>query len=238
MTTAGDIVTDSLKKAGILGVGKTALAEDMTDGFNDLNDMLAQWQRKRWLVWHLVDYSVVSTGSQSYTVGIGGDFNVTRPDKLEAAYLRQIQSIGNQVDYILEIIEAREDYSAIPLKSLVAFTGRCFYDSAYPMGSVYPYPIPNASIYELHIVIKEQLGQFANLAQVIALPLEYYAALKWNLAARLRISYRMPVDAGIVAMAKDALNVIRTANTQIPRLKMPGALRNRGVYNIYSDTVY
>ncbi len=238
MTTAGDVVTDSLKKAGILGVGKTALAEDMNDGFNDLNDMLAQWQRKRWLVWHLRDYAVTSTGAQSYTVGIGGDFNITRPDKLEAAYLRQIVTTGLPVDYILEIIEAREDYSAIPLKSMVAFTGRIFYDSAYPMGAVYPYPIPNSGIYELHIIVKEQLGEFSNLAQVISLPPEYNAALKWNLAARLRISYRLPVDAGIVAMAKDSLNVIRTANTQIARLKMPGALRNRGVYNIYSDSIY
>lgn len=238
MTTPQDIVTDALKKAGILGVGQTALAEDIEDGFNDLNDMIAQWQRKRWLVPYLEDHSVVSTGAQSYTVGIGGNFNITRPDKLEAAYLRQIQTTGQPVDYILEIIEARENYSAIPLKSLVAFTGRIFYDSAYPMGSVYPYPIPNASIYEIHIVVKTQLGQFTSLAQTISLPLEYNAAFKWNLSARMRVSYRLPVDAGIVAMAKDSLNVIRMANTQIPRLRMPGALRNRGVYNIYSDTIY
>ncbi len=237
MTTAGDLVTDSLKKAGIVGIGQTPLAEDINDGFKDLNRMMAQWQRKRWLVYCLVDTAKVSTGAQSYTVGLGQDFNIVRPDKLEAAYLRQIVTTGQPVDTPLEIIEAREDYSAIPLKTLMAFPGRIFYDSGYPIGRVYPYPIPNPNIYEVHILTKQQLGQFANLAQVVNLPLEYEAAIEWNLSARLRVSYRMPVDAGIVAMAKDALNVIRMANTQIPRLRMPGALRNRGVYNNYSDTV-
>jgi hypothetical protein len=37
-------------------------------------------------------------------------------------------------------------------------------------------------------------------------------------------------------LAKDSLNVIRGANTQIPRLRMPNALRQPGSrYNIFND---
>src|ERR1700722_5997638 len=85
-----DIVTQALKKAGVLGVGQTPLAEDTNDAFYDLNDMIAQWARKRWLMWHLLDVPLVSTGAMSYTVGIGGNFNTPRPDRLEAAFFRQI----------------------------------------------------------------------------------------------------------------------------------------------------
>ncbi len=37
-----------------------------------MNMMLAQWQRKRWLVYSLDDVSFAPTGAASYTVGVGG----------------------------------------------------------------------------------------------------------------------------------------------------------------------
>jgi hypothetical protein len=111
-----------------------------------------------------------------------------------------------------------------------------FYDSAYPLGVVYPWPVPQASIYQIHLTLKADLPQFTALAQTINLPEEYRAALHYNLCARLRPAYQLPPDPSIVALAKDALNVIRGANTQIPRLRMPASLRrNGGRYNILSD---
>lgn len=240
MTTPNDIIQQALRKSGVLGIGQSASAEDTNDAFLDLNDMLSQWQRKRWLIWHLVDYSVVSTGASTYTVGPGGDINVsTRPDRLEAAYFRQItQSQPNQIDYPLEIIESYETYSRIAIKKLTSFPQYIFYDSAYPTGVLHPYPVLQPTIYELHILLKEQLNQFTSLGQVISLPLEYIAAIKWNLAVRLRPSYQLPPDESIVQLALESLNVIRGANAQIPRLTMPIELVRGGLYNIYSDQTY
>ena len=237
MTTPSDIIIQALKKSGIIGVGQSAAAEDMNDAFQDLNDMIAQWARKRWLIWHLVEVSVISTGHQAYSIGPGGDFDVaSRPDRLEAAFLRQVvQSQPSRVDYPLQLIQARETYNQIALKTLSSFPMYVFYDSAYPMGYVYAWPVPQASIYSLHLTIKAQLSQFTSLAQDIVMPPEYIAALKWNLAIRLAVSYKIPVDAGMVALAKDSLNVIRNANTQIPLLDMPPELVRRTIYNIYSD---
>lgn len=240
-TTPLDIITQALKKAGILGVGQIALAEDTNDAYSDLQDMLGQWQRKRWLIWHLVDYAFTSTGAQSYTVGPGGNFNISpRPDRIESAFFRQlINSTPNQVDYPLSIIEAREDYNLIALKQLSSFPQYLFYDSAFPTGVAYPWPIPSASLYSIHLTVKETLAQFTSLAQTISLPLEYFAALKFNLAVRLRQAYQLPADVVLVGLAKDALNVIRNANLQIPRLQIPKELiRPGGVYNIFSDQFY
>lgn len=238
MTTAGDIVNLALKAAGVLGVGQTALAEDSNDALTLMNQMIYQWRRKRWLIYHLVDTSFTCTGAQSYTVGAGGNFNITRPDRIEAAYFRQlIPSSPNQVDYPLQILESREDYSRISLKMLGSFPSFIWYDAAYPLGSVYPWPLPS-SLYELHILTKDTLSSFANLATSIAIPEEYHAALLWNLAARLAPMYQKSPDPSVIALAKDSLNLIRTANAQIPRLTMPLSLVRRGIYNIYSDRVY
>lgn len=240
MTTPADIINLALKDSGVLGVGQTALAEDTNDAFTRLNYMLGSWQRKRWLIWHLVDYSKVSTGAQSYTVGPSGDIDINpRPDRLESAFFRQItQSQPSQVDYPLEIIESYETYSRIALKQLVNFPQYIFYDSAFPQGVIHNYPVIQANLYELHIQVKETLNQFTSLGQTINLPLEYMSAIHYNLCSRLRPAYQMPPDPSITALALESLNVIRGANTQIPRLTMPLELVRNGLYNIYSDQTY
>lgn len=240
-TTPLKIINAALKKALVLGVGQTSLAEDVNDAFDDLNDMLAQWQRKRWLVYHLVDYEHVGTGALFYTVGPGQDFDINpRPDKIESAFFRQlVTSNPYQVDYPLSIIEAREDYNLIALKQLQSFPQYVFYDSGFPVAKVYPWPLIQSDIYSLHITVKATLGQFTDLAQVIELPLEYFAALKFNLAVRLKQAYGLGSDPVLIGLAKDALNVIRNANLQIPRLQVPKELiRPSGIYNCFSDTMY
>jgi len=237
MTTARDIVMMSLRVSGIIGVGQDPLAEDTNTAFTMLNMMIAQWARKRWVIWHLKDVSKVSTGAQSYTVGTGGDFNTPRPDKIEGAYFRQLTGYPNQVDFPLELIEAREDYSRISLKTLASFGQYVFYDSAYPLGSLYVWPIPSASIYEIHILVKEPLVAFADLDTAVAFPPEYEEPLYWNLAMRLRPAYQMPADPQVLMAAKASLNTIRVANSQIGRLTMPKALQRGVNYNIHSDRV-
>jgi hypothetical protein len=241
MATPRDICVSALKKAGVLGVGQDASAEDINDTFADLQDMVAQWQHKRWLIWHLVDLSIVSTGAQSYTIGPGGDIPFpVRPDRIEAAFLRQlVMSQPNQVDYPLEILFSREDYNLIRLKQLQSFPESLFYDSAYPLGVIYPYPIACASIYSIHVSVKELLSQFTSLSQVVNIPLEYFAALKYNLAIRVHASYPgLPEIPTVIGLAKDALEVIRMANTQIPRLAMPAQLIRPSIYNVFSDTSF
>ena len=234
ITTPNDLIALALRDGGIVGVGQTAKAEDMNDALNRLNAMIAQWRRKRWLVYRLVSTSKVSTGATSYTVAVGGDFNVARPDKLESAFLR-MENVSPKVDYPLQILQAREDYNQIRVKGLTAFPSHVFYDPAYPTGVLYPWPVPSATIYSVHISTKEALAAFASLAASINLPEEYHAALLYNLAVRLRIAYRLPADEGLIGLAKDALNVIRESNTQIAQLRMPGPLKRGGGYDVYSD---
>lgn len=237
ITTANDLISLALKDAGIVGVGQPPLNEDSNDAFDRLNMMIAQWRRKRWLVWHLIDLSFVSTGAQSYTIGPAGNFVTSVvPDRLEAAFFRQINIAGNPPDYPLSILESREDYNLITLKTLQAFPQYIFYDHTNETnGTIYPWPIPQASLYELHVTIKDVLLQFPTINTAINLPEEYKAALFYNLIVRLRVAYQLPPDPEVNALAKDALNAIRGANAKIPRLQMPGELVRHAHYDIYSD---
>lgn len=236
VTTPNDLLTLALKDGGIVGVGQTPKAEDMNDAFDRLNMMIAQWRRKRWLVYRLVSTSKVSTGASSYTVGTGGDFNIARPDRIEDAFLRLLNTGGaNPVDYPLRVLQSREDYNQIATKSLNAWPEFVFYDPTLPNGTLYPWPIAAASIYEIHISTKVDLPAFTSLAQQITLPEEYKAGILYNMAVRLRAAYRLPPDETLNGLAKDALNVIRGANTAIAQLRMPMALSRGPGYDVYSD---
>jgi hypothetical protein len=238
--TAQDLISFSMRAVGVLSVGQTLAAEDNADALSALNGLVGQWNRKRWLIWHLLDIYLPTTGNESYTIGPGGQFNVPRPDRLEAAFFRQyVSGPANQVDYPLEILESREDYNEVVLKSLVSWPTYIFYDASVPLGYVYPWPVPQASIYELHLTVKDVLVQFVSFTQVITLPPEYVEALWTNLALRLAAIYPgAEVTPALDGLAKASLATIRGANAQIPLLNLPGGLGRGSLYNIYSDRVY
>lgn len=240
MTTGSDIVTQALKKAGILGSGRVASAEESNDALADLNDMLAEWNTQRWLIWNELDLGVVSNGgSAPYTVGPNGTFNVARrPDRIEAAYLRQLVASGLKVDTPIEIVPSHEEYSRISLKSLTSFPLYCFLDSAWPLANLYIYPWPQANIYETHIVLKNVMPVITLVSDMSTMPDHYVAAMKFNLAKRLRQAYGKGIqpDPELNGLARASLEVVKNSNTQIPELVMPRSLiiQSSG-YNILSD---
>jgi hypothetical protein len=173
MTTARDFITLALREAGISGVGQTPLAEDINDCFTLLHRMLAQWQKKRWMVPYLYEVVALGNNQKSNPIGPGQYYNSLRPDKIQAAYFKQLvpndfgasfgPSFGpgspgsNQVSFRLDPIWSYEDYALIQLKELGSWPLRFFYDGKYPYGNVYIWPIPS-SIYEIHLIVKGAIG--------------------------------------------------------------------------------
>jgi hypothetical protein len=243
--TVGDLMTNALQDAGVVGIDESIETPMLTRAFRQANWLLAQWARKRWLVYRIADYSFVSNGSLSYPVGnigagvVGINMN-PRPDRIEYAFLRFLnQPVGASlfVDIPLDIIQSHEDYSRIPVKNVGTLAWRIFYDPKWPVGLLFPWPVPQASLYEIHVGFKVVLPRFTGLTQVINFPPEYEPALNFSLAKRLRWSYQMPADPVTSALARDALNVIRDANAAVGVLRMPEFLRNRHrAYDVYGDS--
>lgn len=252
-TTIGDLARQALRECGAFGLGQSPTHDDVNEAWARIQWMLQQWERKRWMVYHLVNLPLVSTGATSYTIGPGGQFNTgtnsVRPERIESAFVRQIQTgsggpqdLLNEIDYTLEILQSREDYDKITLKNLQAGPGEAiFLDTAWPLGSVYVWPVPQANLYEIHVSVREQLPySFATANTQITLPYEYYAAIVYNGALRLRSRFQLSTFPGdpLPGMAKDALATVRGPNTQIAKLRMPSTIRRRGLYNIFSDRPY
>jgi hypothetical protein len=223
--TAGDLITFALRTAGINGIGQTPTAEDSNTGLQLLSNIMAEWQRKRWLVWDLVETVLVSTGAQTYTLGPSGDFPMARPDRIDAAFVRLLNPAGgNQTDYPLTVIEAREDYNRIALKTMNSWPDAVFYESAWPVGVAHFWPVPFAGQYEMHIFTKAPLPVYTGLATPLNLPPEYMSAITYNLAAELSMNYGEDPRPAVIGKLRAALNTIRQANSQVPRLQMPPGL--------------
>ncbi len=82
--------------------------------------------------------------------------------------------------------------------------------------------------------------KFLTQASVFSIPYEYYAAMLYNLALRLRPKFAITTYPGdqLPGLAKDSLAVLRGANTAIARLRTPAELLRGGIYNIFSDRNY
>ena len=321
--TARDIITLALKEAGVLGVGQTALAEDINDCFVLLNRMMAQWQQKRRIVPSLYDIATLGNGAKSNPIGPGQFWNAQRPSKVQAAYFLQtgngIPTTGpDAVSFPLIPVFSYENYAQLALKQLKSWPQYFFYDNAFPNGNVYIWPIPDAT-YEVHLILKSPIGFTIELEEgeisnagaaytngnylavpvknltgygsgatlditvaggvitvanindpgngynindqltvnaadvggtgtgfvytvtdvtddldaVMNMPPEYYEAIHYNLTTRLMSMYNYPADPLKSALAKGALNAIKTANVQIPTMNMPPMLRNIRGSNFY-----
>jgi hypothetical protein len=240
VATGADIVTFALKKAGILGVGRNASSQDNTDALADLNDMIAEWNTQRWMVWDLLVDGFISDGRTTpYTIGPGGNYNVSRrPDRLESGFLRQLVPTGLNVDTPISIIPAGEEYDRLSLKQLTSFTLYAFLDSVWPVGNIFLYPWPNASQYQMFFRLKDVIPIVTAATDLSVIPDQYMSALKFNLARRLRQAYGkgMSPDIELNNLARNSLDVVKQSNIQIPELVLPKVLTmGSSTYNILSD---
>lgn len=249
VTTARDIITLAMKEAGILGVGQTALAEDMTDGFTYLSRMMAAWQVERWMIPALIDIKITLSSKKSYTIGVGGDFNITRPNDIKGAYIVQLNTGTTPVSLQMAKIFSYEDYIRIAVKDLNSLPDHFFYDAAWAggLGNIFFWPIGNSS-YEAHILVEAQLS-FPLAAQnppaagtgldtVFSLPPEYLEAIHYNLAIRMFSGWQIPQQASTMLLAKTSLKRIKTNNSQIPSLGMPPGLRRGKAFNLFNADGY
>lgn len=235
-----DAISYAQRVAGILGVGQTALPQDTADAQTALSLMLQQWRQKRWLVFRLNTTTVpLLVGKASYTVGPAATPNpdfVTdgnfRPANIQSCYLRQTAGLGPNtfpLDFPMRIIQSRQDYDRISLKSLQSWPSAIYYDPTIPNATMYIWPIPIQNLFSLYIAwqtaidVAGEQGLATDLETL--LPAETQEAIIYNLAQRLITNYKLPPDANVADMAKATLNTLRQVNFAIPESQIPESLR-------------
>lgn len=221
MTTALDLIESAALKLGAIGTGESLTASEGDDCLNVLNSMLDNWAAKRLMVYQIVQNSYSwASGNASRTIGSGGNFNGTRPVRIEDGTF--FRDSGNN-DYPVTILRDRASYDSLPGKSDQSeIPSHLYYDPAYPLGTIYAYPVPSATI-TLKLNHWQTLQSFAALTTDLSLPPGYRWAIENNLAIYLEPIFSVPVPASVVreaATAKADLmrvnNIPLTAVTEVP----------------------
>jgi hypothetical protein len=169
MPTANDLITRAFRKSRVIGKDQVPAPDEAADALTDLNDLLDEWWNDKLLVFRVLSeqFALVG-GQQSYTIGTGGNFNTTRPEKIVPGTRYVLNGIERQ----LEVLTSRKAWDEIPYKALQGPPQVVFYDPAYPTGNVLFYPTPDQA-YVVYIDSWARLQNIAALVTQISLPPGY-----------------------------------------------------------------
>lgn len=183
--TANTMISRALRLIQVLGPDVSPTAQEAADGLYALNSMLDAWSVERLMVYQVQQTTHTwPANTTSRTIGSGGDFNTTRPAKIEqGTFFRE----GTQ-DFPVQVID-REAYDAQVLKS----TGSTYpqvlaVDYGFPLVTLYAYPVPGSAL-TLHLNTWKPLQSFAGLTTALSLPPGYQATIEHNLAVWIAPEY-------------------------------------------------
>lgn len=207
-TTAGNIINRALRLVEALGDGETATAQESADCLEALNAMVDSWNAERLTLYQELQEQFTLTGVEAYTIGVGGVFNTTRPERLISGFFRPT---GGTIDYPLSL-KTKAEWDRIYLKTYSTYFPQIlWYDEAYPLGVIHIWPQSSGLLF---LTTAKQLTEFATTADVLSLPAGYRDALAYNLAARIAPEYGAPARQDVVDAARKALGAVRRRNAK------------------------
>lgn len=235
---AGTIVFDALQRLGVYNPTDTMTSSDASLGLSVLNDMLDSWSNESLTTFCYTESSgTLVVGQQSYTVGPGGNFNVTRPLRIpEGPGMARIRD-SNANDFDLTVV-GRDVWNMIGLKTNSSdIPDTLFYDPQMPLAIINIFPVPQIA-YTLYWDSYQQLSEFPDLTTLISFPVGYNLALKTNLALELHPYFLQDQINPILARSASASkgNIKRTNNRPIiANYEAEIVSRASPTYNIYRD---
>jgi hypothetical protein len=227
MTTALDIITKAMLKAGILTKTESPSADEASDALDALNDLLASWSNDSLLITNRVtELFTLSAGVGNYTIGAGQAFDTIRPIKIVESHI-----IDGIISYESMYQCPDEIYQGFNLKTLQSIPSALNYSNAYPYGTIKLYPYPSTG-YTLSITSEKELSQFT-LNQTVNLAPGWNRALIYNLAVELAPEYGQPIEQMTLKTANDSKGAISRSIMKVRTMDAP-PLSQIGRFNIYT----
>lgn len=235
------MITDTLNWIGVYAPGETISNADAQQCLTRLNDMLDSWSNESMTCYAILEQTApLVAGQWQYTIGPGGNFNMTRPLSLIKTYGTVYVQDTNGNRYNLEVLE-RAEWNLIGniVQTNSNYPQAIFYDPQYPLGVINLFPVPNVN-YTLYWDSYLQFTDLAGLTSTTSFPPGYIKALKDNLALEVWPYFKtdgsMPSKL-MIAMAARSKGNIKRLNYRLNIAQFDPELVRGGQssYNIYSD---
>lgn len=206
MTTAIDLLSRSMRRAGVLAAGETPEASETMDALAILNGMLEQWSIDGLYVY--VREELIFTPASlapTITVGPSGDITADRPVRIDAAFSRQ-----GDWDRPMDVIGS-DRWTGIIDKGEIGRPALLYYAPTLSDGTAHLWPVPDSS-YEMHLMVGKQLDRVEQPSDQLELAPGYDRALFLSLAVDLCLEFGRAVPAGLPDLAADARASVKRAN--------------------------
>jgi hypothetical protein len=230
-----------MRLIGALASGETPTNAEAQDALNVLNDMLNSWAADRLMVFTItIDEFSLIVNQQSYTYGIGGNFNSPRPARIDRVSIISLMNVLQPLELPIPYY-TDWDWQQIPVKNIPTTLPQAVYDDqAFPFRNLSFWPIPTVPV-NTRIYHWTQLTSYANLTTDNTYPPGYVEALRYNLALRLMAEMPGgfdPVMSSVTqGLAVESLARVKSMNLPLIEAFCDAALMgNSSRYNFYSDS--
>jgi len=231
--TALALITDALKLIGVVAGHEVPTSAEQLDSFARLNELIDSWSTHAQTMYipRRVLVSLVA-GTQTYSVGSGGDVNHPAPMTIDAASYLTTGTVPAEV--YLEVA-SDQAYVGQPVKTLTGATPQIVsYTRGAPLGELWVWPVPTASV-TVVLYWREPVQQFPDLVTSVDLLPGYAKALRCNLALELAPEFGRQVDPFVLQLARESLADVKRANLPYVEMGIDPALTDGGGYNILTD---
>lgn len=242
MSTIRELITGALRLINVIQANETASADDMDISFAAFNAMLDNWSTERLTIFSINFYDFAYTpGQYQYTLGPGGDWNITRPMELMNMYVTYTSANTgmNPVDIPMEKL-TWDQYSAITVKQTQSNFPLKFYDDGNnPLRTISVWPVPK-TIQATRLWLWQPLVDPTSIDDNFLFPKGYERALRFALAVELAGEFGKVVPDTVKTIATRSKASIKriNSNPQIMRGDIAIASNRPSLFNyVTGDTI-
>jgi len=232
--TALNLITDVLLDMGVIADQETPTASQAVGALVKLNDLIESWNIDPLKLYGATQYVMpLVTNQASYTIGTGGNLNISRPDTITSAFVRNTTAVASQQQDIPITILTDQQWADIPVKGMTgSFPYAVWFNMTFPLIVANVTPVPTASNYSL-VLWEKNANSEMTLSTVLSFPPGYARAIKYSLFVEIAAGYQIAVPESIALLAMTSKMSIDRQNLQIDTLDVSKSVR----YNILTNTV-
>lgn len=208
--TALTLIEDALGLTNAVGVDQTLTSDETSDCLRKLNDLVEIFSTENLAVYGQANQTFNTVVGQAvYTIGTGGNWNTTRPVRINDPCYSTYQGSTFPLVSITQ-----GEYNLILLKTQTQeFPDFYLYVNEYPLGLVTLWPVPSAVV-PVTLSIDRVLSQVATSATSLSFPPGYAMAFTYKLAVMLAPMFGKKITdyPDVQKIANDSFASIKRAN--------------------------
>lgn len=218
MPQVGDIVRRAYKKLGVIGTGRQPTAEEMADGLDNFNALIASLSLNQlfifWRPRHVLD---LVASQQVYTIGEGANWDMPRPNKITAANIIYQANSAQPTRVGLNVIPVKSfaDIPVLNVPSTIPTT--LYYDMSYesdaqPWGRIWLWPWPQDSQSKLELFTWDRYRKVSDQFDELDLPDGYERFLTLALAAEIAPEFGIGVTPDLAEQLRESRALVYSHN--------------------------